>query len=80
MNHPIPLDERLRPQSLVDLVGQEQYSHLGENNFLIQEYLADEHKGTAFYQSHKNTREEELKKCLQARWKGKNGYSSLKDI
>ena len=51
-----------------------QYSHLGENNFLEQEYLPDEIKGTALYVPQKNSREEELKKFLHERWKGKYGY------
>ena len=51
-----------------------QYSHLGENNFLEQEYLPDNIKNTALYQPQKNTREQEIKKFLSERWKGKYGY------
>jgi putative ATPase len=50
------------------------YSHLGDNNFLEQEYLPDAIKGTSFYQPQLNAREQEIKKFLQERWKGKYGY------
>jgi putative ATPase len=76
-NLPVPLHLRNAPTKLMkDLnYGKDyQYSHLGEHNFLEQEYLPDEIKGTTFYQPQKNAREEELKKFLQERWKGKYGY------
>ncbi len=76
-NLPVPLHLRNAPTKLMkDLnYGKEyQYSHLGEKNFLEQEYLPDEIKGTTFYQPQKNAREEELKKFLHERWKGKYGY------
>lgn len=76
-NLPVPLHLRNAPTKLMkDLnYGKDyQYSHLGENNFLEQEYLPDEIKGTAFYIPQKNAREEELKKFLHERWKGKYGY------
>jgi putative ATPase len=76
-NLPVPLHLRNAPTKLMkDLnYGKNyQYSHLGENNFLEQEYLPDEIKGTAFYLPQKNAREEELKKFLHDRWKGKYGY------
>ncbi len=76
-NLPVPLHLRNAPTKLMkDLsYGKDyQYSHLGENNFLEQEYLPDEIKGTALYQPQKNAREEELKKFLHERWRGKYGY------
>ena len=76
-NLPVPLHLRNAPTKLMkDLnYGKDyQYSHLGEKNFLEQEYLPDEIKGTTFYQPQKNAREEELKKFLHERWKGKYGY------
>jgi putative ATPase len=76
-NLPVPLHLRNAPTKLMkDLnYGKDyQYSHMGENNFLEQEYLPDEIKGTTFYQPQKNAREEELKKFLHERWKGKYGY------
>ena len=76
-NLPVPLHLRNAPTKLMkDLnYGKEyQYAHLGENNFLEQEYLPEEIKGTALFQPQKNAREEELKKFLHERWKGKYGY------
>ena len=76
-NLPVPLHLRNAPTKLMkDLnYGKEyQYAHLGENNFLEQEYLPDEIKGSTLYQPQKNAREEELKKFLHDRWKGKYGY------
>ncbi len=76
-NLPVPLHLRNAPTKLMkdmDYGKDYQYSHLGENNFLAQEYLPNEIKGTAFYKPQKNAREEELKKFLQERWKGKYGY------
>jgi putative ATPase len=76
-NLPVPLHLRNAPTKLMkdmDYGKNYQYSHLGENNFLEQEYLPDEIKGTAFFVPQKNAREEELKKFLHERWKGKYGY------
>jgi putative ATPase len=76
-NLPVPLHLRNAPTKLMkDLFyGKNyQYSHLGENNFLEQEYLPDNIKNTALYQPQKNTREQEIKKFLNERWKGKYGY------
>ncbi len=76
-NLPVPLHLRNAPTKLMkDLnYGKEyQYAHLGKNNFLEQEYLPDEIKGSTLYQPQKNAREEELKKFLHDRWKGKYGY------
>jgi putative ATPase len=76
-NLPVPLHLRNAPTKLMKDMeyGKDyQYSHLGENNFLEQEYLPDEIKGTALYVPQKNSREEELKKFLHERWKGKYGY------
>ena len=76
-NLPVPLHLRNAPTKLMkemDYGKDYQYSHLGENNFLEQEYLPDEIKGTALYVPQKNSREEELKKFLHERWKGKYGY------
>ncbi len=76
-NLPVPLHLRNAPTKLMkDLsYGKNyQYSHLGENNFLEQEYLPENIKNTALYQPQKNTREQEIKKFLNERWKGKYGY------
>lgn len=76
-NLPVPLHLRNAPTKLMkDLsYGKDyQYSHMGEHNFIEQEYLPDEIKGTAIFQPQKNAREQELKKFLHDRWKGKYGY------
>jgi putative ATPase len=76
-NLPVPLHLRNAPTKLMkDLsYGKDyKYSHLGEHNFLEQEYLPDALKGTCFYQPQQNAREQEIKKFLQERWKGKYGY------
>ncbi len=60
-NLPVPLHLRNAPTKFMkdlDYGKDYQYSHLGENNFLEQEYLPDEIKGTAFYIPQKNAREE----------------------
>ena len=76
-NLPVPLHLRNAPTQLMkDLsYGKNyQYAHLGENNFIEQEYLPDNLKNTALYQPQKNAREQEIKKFLSERWKGKYGY------
>lgn len=76
-NLPVPLHLRNAPTKLMkDLsYGKDYtYSHMGENNFLAQEYLPDQIKGTTLFQPQKNAREQELKKFLSERWKGKYGY------
>ena len=76
-NLPVPLHLRNAPTKLMkDLsYGKNyQYSHMGENNFIEQEYLPETLKNTTLYQPQKNVREQEIKKFLQERWKGKYGY------
>ena len=76
-NLPVPLHLRNAPTKLMkDLsYGKNyQYSHKGENNFIEQEYLPDAIKNTTLYKPQKNLREQEIKKFLQERWKGKYGY------
>lgn len=74
---PVPLHIRNAPTKLMkDLnYGKNyQYSHNGEGNFIDQEYLPEQIKGTAFYEPQNNARENELRKFLRERWKGKYGY------
>jgi putative ATPase len=74
---PVPLHLRNAPTKLMkDLAyGKNyQYSHLGENNFIEQEYLPDKIAGTKFYEPSNNARENELRRFLQDRWKGKYNY------
>ncbi len=76
-NLPVPLHLRNAPTKLMkDLsYGKDyKYSHLGEQNFIDQEYLPEEIKGTTLFTPQNNAREQELKKFLQERWKNKYGY------
>ncbi len=76
-NLPVPLHLRNAPTKLMKDLSYGKnyhYSHLGENNFLEQEYLPDTIKNTALFQPQKNSREQEIKKFLNERWKGKYGY------
>ncbi len=74
---PVPLHIRNAPTKLMkdmDYGKNYQYSHLGDNNFIEQEYLPEIIAGTSFYQPGNNTRENELRKFLKDRWQGKYGY------
>ncbi len=74
---PVPLHIRNAPTKLMKDLNYGkgyQYSHLGEGNFLEQEYLPDKIAGTVFYDPGNNARENELRKFLRERWKGKYGY------
>ena len=74
---PVPLHLRNAPTKLMkqmDYGKDYQYAHLGEGNFIEQEYLPDQIKNTVFYNPGNNARENEFKKFLRERWKGKYGY------
>jgi putative ATPase len=74
---PIPLHLRNAPTKLMkqlDYGKNYQYAHLGENNFIEQEYLPEELKGTIFYSPGNNARENEMRKFLKDRWGNKYGY------
>lgn len=74
---PVPLHIRNAPTGLMkklDYGKNYQYSHLGEGNFIEQEYLPEKIVGTKFYDPGKNAREDELRRFLRERWKGKYGY------
>ena len=73
----VPLHLRNAPTKLMKEMsyGKDyKYAHQFEDNFTLQEYLPDQLKGTTFYMPQKNTREEEMRKFLKERWKGKYGY------
>lgn len=73
----VPLQLRNAPTKLMkDLnYGKAyQYSHDFPGNFVIQEFLPEEIKGTKFYDPGDNLREMELRKYLSGKWKGKYGY------
>lgn len=73
----VPLHLRNAPTNFMknlDYGKNYQYSHDGPGNFIEQEYLPDELRGTKFYEPGKSAREQEMKKFLRDRWKNKYGY------
>ncbi|MDE3125203.1 MAG: replication-associated recombination protein A [Bacteroidota bacterium] len=76
-NLPVPLHIRNAPTSLMkklDYGKNYQYPHLGEGNFIEEEYLPNEIAGTTFYEPGNNARENEIRKFLKERWKNKYKY------
>ncbi|NDA60928.1 MAG: replication-associated recombination protein A [Chitinophagia bacterium] len=74
---PVPLHIRNAPTGLMKDLNYGkgyQYSHLGEGNFIEQEYLPESLQGHTFYKPGQNPREQEIKKFLKERWKNKYGY------
>ncbi|MCU0374923.1 MAG: replication-associated recombination protein A [Chitinophagaceae bacterium] len=74
---PVPLHLRNAPTRLMkqlDYGKNYQYSHLGEGNFLEQEYLPEKIAGKVLYNPGQNAREEELRRFLKQKWKDKYGY------
>ncbi|WP_323757591.1 replication-associated recombination protein A [Roseivirga sp.] len=73
----VPLPIRNAPTKLMKEEGYGKgykYSHDFPGNFVNQEFLPAEIKGTKLYDPGKNPREEEMRKRLQAMWKEKYGY------
>ena len=76
-DQPVPLHIRNAPTKLMkDLnYGKNyQYSHLGEGNFINQEYLPAPLIGKRFYTPGNNARENELRNFLKDKWKDKYNY------
>jgi len=73
----VPLHLRNAPTKLMkdlDYGKDYKYAHDFEGNFVEQEFLPDEIKGTRLYKPGKNAREEQFRKFLKDRWKEKYGY------
>ena len=73
----VPFHIRNAPTGLMKKLGygkDYQYSHMGEGNFIEQEYLPEKLAGTKLYDPGPNAREDELRKFLKQRWKEKYGY------
>lgn len=73
----VPLHIRNAPTALMkklDYGKNYQYSHLGKDNFIEQEYLPKEITGTTLYEPGDNARENEIRKFLKERWKNKYNY------
>ena len=76
-NLSVPLHLRNAPTKLMKDLNYGKaykYSHDFPGNFVEQEFLPDEIKGTKLYEPGENTRENELRKYLSGKWKGKYGY------
>jgi putative ATPase len=74
---PVPLAIRNAPTTLMKQLGYNEgylYAHDHPMNFILQEYLPDKISGHAFYRPGQNAREEEMRRFLKERWKGKYGY------
>ncbi|MCH8318455.1 MAG: replication-associated recombination protein A, partial [Bacteroidetes bacterium] len=68
---PVPLHLRNAPTKLMKNIGygmDYKYAHDFENNFVEQQYLPDEIKGTLIYNPGKNSRENELRARLKKLW------------
>ena len=73
----IPLHLRNAPTKLMkelDYGKNYKYAHSYENNFIEQEFLPEEVKGTRLFEPGNNARENNLRDFLKNRWKTKYGY------
>jgi putative ATPase len=78
-NLEVPFALRNAPTKLMKDMGYGQgykYAHNYEENFVDQEFLPSEIKGTIIYTPGNTAREQELKNFLSLRWKGKYGYNA----
>ncbi|RIW13950.1 replication-associated recombination protein A [Algoriphagus lacus] len=76
-NLSVPLHLRNAPTKLMKDLNYGKaykYSHDFPGNFVEQEFLPDEIKGTKLYEPGENARENELRNYLSGKWKGKYGY------
>ncbi|WP_428665443.1 replication-associated recombination protein A [Runella sp.] len=68
---PVPLHLRNAPTKLMKEIGygkNYKYSHDFQGNFVAQNFMPDELKGTVLYQPGQNARENEIRKQLQKWW------------
>jgi putative ATPase len=73
----VPLHLRNAPTKLMkdlDYGKEYKYAHDFSGNFVDQEFMPDEIKGTRLYEPGSNTREEQFRKFLKDRWSDKYGY------
>ncbi len=73
----VPLHIRNAPTRLMKDLGygkDYKYAHSYEGNFIKDNFLPEEIKGTKFYEPGKNPREEEIRKRLDNLWKGIYDY------
>jgi len=71
-NLAVPLHLRNAPTKLMKQLGygaDYKYSHEGQGNFIMQDFLPEAIKGKSFYKTGNNAQEEKSKEFLQKRWK-----------
>jgi putative ATPase len=76
-NLPVPLHLRNAPTKLMKELGygdDYKYAHQYENNFVNIEFLPSEISGTTFYKPNNNSRENQTKDFLKARWGDKYSF------
>ena len=76
-NLPIPLHLRNAPTKLMKEIGYGEdykYAHDYKNQFIEQEFLPEEIKGTTLYQPGDNQKEKSIRDFLKSRWNKKYGY------
>ena len=69
---PVPLHLRNAPTKLMKDIGYHKdykYAHSFEGNFIIENYLPEEIKGSQFYEPGNTPKEEEIRKRLKNLWK-----------
>ena len=74
---PVPLQLRNAPTKLMEQIGygkEYKYTHDGDGNFVIQEFLPNEIVGQRLYEPQENTREYTDRQRLKKLWKEKYGY------
>ncbi len=74
---PVPLHLRNAPTKLMKDLGYHKdykYAHSYEGNFVTENYLPDEIKGTEFYDPGNNPKEDEIRKRLARLWKDLYDY------
>jgi putative ATPase len=68
---PVPLHLRNAPTKLMKKIGygkEYKYAHSFNNNFIADDFLPSEIKGTMFYEPGSNPKEEEIRKRLSKMW------------
>lgn len=73
----VPLPLRNAPTKLMKELGYGEsykYSHDYPGNFAAQEFLPEEIANNCFFEPGNNPREQEMRKSLREKWKGKYGY------
>jgi len=73
----VPLPLRNAPTKLMKELGYGEnykYSHDFPGNFVAQEFLPEEITNNCFFEPGNNPREQEMRKSLHEKWKGKYGY------